>query len=104
MCTAIARKPTNRSVDGCVLKMSRARLSAQRTTKQFCIYGNINIRVSQTQLQYYINTWPINVIYIYICMYVCMELLIKPEILTSYIYGRDFLLGILLFEPCISLT
>jgi hypothetical protein len=28
----------------------------------------------------------------------------KARNLTSYIYGRDFLLGILLLEPCISLT
>jgi hypothetical protein len=27
----------------------------------------------------------------------------KARNLTSYIYGRDFLLGILLLEPCISL-
>jgi hypothetical protein len=28
----------------------------------------------------------------------------KARNLTSYIYGRDFLLGILLLEPCISLN
>jgi hypothetical protein len=27
----------------------------------------------------------------------------KARNLTSYIYGRDFLLGILVLEPCISL-
>jgi hypothetical protein len=27
----------------------------------------------------------------------------KARNLTSYIYGRDFLLGILILEPCISL-
>jgi hypothetical protein len=27
----------------------------------------------------------------------------KARNLTTYIYGRDFLLGILLLEPCISL-
>jgi hypothetical protein len=29
-------------------------------------------------------------IYIYVCVCVCVELLVKPEILTSYIYGLMF--------------
>jgi hypothetical protein len=39
-------------------------------------------------------------IYIYIYIYGTPS---KARNLTSYIYGQDFLLGILLLEPCISL-
>jgi hypothetical protein len=55
-------------------------------------------------------------VYMYVCMYVCVYIYIyrererererapsKAKNLTSCIYGRDFLLWILLLEPCISL-